>query len=106
MALPKHVHRVTKKRKGGETVYTFYTRYRNTKEAWPSIAMPEPLDRGFSTRLAICEAMERDAKGFSKRLPDLKDKDFWPTLRRRCRLSSSAAGGHPGLQGACGSLPG
>ena len=81
MSLPKHVHRVTKKRKGGETVYTFYTRFRNTKEAWPSIALPEPLDRDFPARLALCEAMERDEKGFlisRKRLPDLRDKQFWP----------------------------
>ncbi|MFA1625211.1 hypothetical protein ACDY96_21200 [Rhizobium mongolense] len=82
MELPKHVHRVTKRRKGGaETVYTFYTRFRNTKEAWPSIALPEPLDGDFSARLAICEAMERDSKGFlldGKRLPDHKSKEFWP----------------------------
>lgn len=86
MALPKHVHRVVKRRKsGGETVYTFYTRFRNTKEAWPSIALPEPLEREFSTRLSICEAMEKDAKGFildGKRLPDVKDKDFWPEAEK------------------------
>lgn len=80
--LPKHVHRVIKRRaNGSQTVYTFYTRFRNTKEAWPSIALPEPLEREFSERLSICEAMARDEKGFlldGKRLPDLKSKEFWP----------------------------
>lgn len=80
--LPKHVHRVIKRRaNGSQTVYTFYTRFRNTKEAWPSIAMPEPLEKEFSERLSICEAMTRDEKGFlldGKRLPDLKSKEFWP----------------------------
>ena len=80
--LPKHVHRVTKRRKkGAPIVYTFYTRFRNTKDAWPSISLPDPLDRDFLNRLAICEALERDAKGFildGKRLPDLKAKEFWP----------------------------
>lgn len=81
MALPKHVHRVTKRRKSGETVYTFYTRFRNTKDAWPSIALPDPLERDFSARLSVCEALERDEKGFildGKRLPDIKEKAFWP----------------------------
>lgn len=81
MELPKHVHRVTKKRaNGSSTVYTFYTRFRNTKDAWPSLALPEPLDREFQGRLAICEALERDDKGFrldGKRLPDHKAADFW-----------------------------
>lgn len=80
--LPKHVHRVVKRRaNGSQTVYTFYTRFRNTKEAWPSIALPEPLEKEFSERLSICEAMARDEKGFlldGKRLPDLKSKEFWP----------------------------
>lgn len=80
--LPKHVHRVIKRRaNGSQTVYTFYTRFRNTKEAWPSIALPEPLEKGFSERLSICEAMARDEKGFlldGKRLPELKSKEFWP----------------------------
>lgn len=80
--LPKHVHRVIKRRaNGSQTVYTFYTRFRNTKDAWPSIALPEPLEKEFSERLSICEAMARDEKGFlldGKRLPDLKSKEFWP----------------------------
>lgn len=80
--LPKHVHRVIKRRaNGSQTVYTFYTRSRNTKDAWPSIALPEPLEKEFSERLSICEAMARDEKGFlldGKRLPDLKSKEFWP----------------------------
>ncbi|MDX0522980.1 hypothetical protein GOC82_18875 [Sinorhizobium medicae] len=76
------MHRVIKRRaNGSQTVYTFYTRFRNTKEAWPSIALPEPLEKEFSERLSICEAMARDEKGFlldGKRLPDLKSKEFWP----------------------------
>ncbi len=80
--LPKHVHRVIKRRaNGSQTVYTFYTRFRNTKDAWPSIALPEPLEKEFSERLSICEAMARDERGFlldGKRLPDLKSKEFWP----------------------------
>lgn len=80
--LPKHVHRVTKHRKKGpQTVYTFYTKFRNQKHAWPSIALPEPLDQDFSHRLAICEALDRDEKGFlldGKRLPGLGEKNFWP----------------------------
>lgn len=82
VSLPKHVHRVVKRRKSGsETVYTFYTRFRNTKDAWPSISLPEPLEREFSDRLAICEALERDAKGYildGRRLPDVKSENFWP----------------------------
>ncbi|MDW9787690.1 hypothetical protein GOC19_06520 [Sinorhizobium meliloti] len=76
------MHRVIKRRaNGSQTVYTFYTRFRNTKDAWPSIALPEPLETEFSERLSICEAMARDEKGFlldGKRLPDLKSKEFWP----------------------------
>lgn len=86
VGLPKHVHRVTKKRKGGaETVYTFYTRYRNTANAWPSIALPEPLDRDFQERAAICEAFERDEKSFildGKRMPLHTEKEFWPVATK------------------------
>lgn len=86
VGLPKHVHRVTKRRKDGtETVYTFYTRFRNTKDAWPSIALPDPLEREFSERLAICEALERDGKGLlldGKRLTDPKNKEFWQEAER------------------------
>lgn len=84
--LPKHVHRVTKRRKNGaETVYTFYTRFRNTKGAWPSLALPEPLEQDFQARIAICEALERDDKGFildGKRLPDHTEKEFWPAATK------------------------
>ncbi|ULR45471.1 hypothetical protein [Rhizobium sp. K102] len=84
--LPKHVHRVTKRRKNGaETVYTFYTKFRNTAAAWPSLALPEPVERDFQSRVAICEALERDDKGFlldGKRLPDHAEKDFWPASRK------------------------
>jgi integrase len=61
-------------------VYTFYTRHRNTSAAWPSLALPDPLEREFSRRLAICEQMERDGRGFTLdgvRLPDHKHPDFW-----------------------------
>ncbi|SOC40112.1 hypothetical protein SAMN05892877_1079 [Rhizobium subbaraonis] len=86
MELPKHVHRVTKKRKSGSTtVYTFFTKFRNTKAAWPSIALPEPLERDFEARLAICETLDRDDKGFilaGTRLPDHKAPDFWKIAER------------------------
>jgi hypothetical protein len=79
--LPKHVHRVTKKRKKSEDiVYTFFTKYRNTAAAWPSIQLPEPLTVEFVERLAICEMLERDPKGFrldGRRLPDHKAPEFW-----------------------------
>lgn len=84
--LPKHVHRITKRRKdGSQTVYTFYTRNRNTLWAWPSIALPEPLEANFLTRLAICEALERDAKGFlldGKRMPGHKAPAFWEAAHK------------------------
>ncbi len=86
VALPKHVHRVTKRNKRGSvTVYTFYTKFRNTADAWPSIALPEPLEPTFTPRLAICEAMERDKVGFildGKRLPHHKDSEFWPAAEK------------------------
>jgi hypothetical protein len=79
--LPRYVHRVKKTRAGGaEVVYTFYTKFRNTKEAWPSIVLPEPLSKDFIERLSICETLDRDEKGFllgGKRLPALKDSGFW-----------------------------
>lgn len=80
--LPQYVHRVKKTRAGNNlVVYTFFTKFRNTPQAWPSITLPEPLSADFVERLAICEAMERDEKGFllgGKRLPALKDSTFWP----------------------------
>jgi hypothetical protein len=48
-------------------------------------ALPEPLDREFQGRAAICEALERDEKSFlldGKRLPDHTEKDFWPTAEK------------------------
>ncbi len=98
--LPKHVHRVTKRRKDGSTtVYTFYTRSRNTKEAWPSIALPDPLDRDFSLRLLICESMERDGKGFildGTRLPDIKSEEFWGKAEKA--FSSRVRRGREGVK--------
>jgi hypothetical protein len=84
--LPRHVHRVTKRRKsGGETVYTFYTRYRNTPQAWPSIALPEPLSGDFASAVAICEMLERNGEAWSlygADLPDHREKGFWPAARK------------------------
>ncbi|AJY48278.1 hypothetical protein TM49_16100 [Martelella endophytica] len=81
MALPKHVHRVTKSRKdGGKTTYTFYTRGRNTENAWPSIRLPDPLTNEFNFHLAICDQLSRDDKGFllgGKRLPPYREPNFW-----------------------------
>lgn len=84
--LPRHVHRVIKRRKGSvETIYTFYTRNRNTAAALPSIAMPEPLSSDFSSAVDICNALERaDDKWFlhGAELPDHRSKDFWKTARK------------------------
>jgi integrase len=80
--LPRYVHRVTKARKGREPiVYTFYTRHRNTPEAWPSIALPEPLSIEFPPSVAICGQLERKGGAFHLHgieLPHHSSKDFWP----------------------------
>lgn len=79
--LPAHVHRVRKKRAGGkETIYTFYTRGRNTEAAWPSIRMPEPLSAEFSKAALICPDLERVAEVFHLyecELPDHRTNEFW-----------------------------
>lgn len=84
--LPRHVHRVTKRRKSGaETVYTFYTRNRNTPAALPSIALPEPLSADFASAVEICADLERVNETwflYGAELPDHKDKDFWPAARK------------------------
>lgn len=84
--LPRHVHRVTKARKRRPpVVYTFYTRHRNTPEAWPSIALPDPLSAEFAPRVAICEALERYEDGFrlhAASLPSHKTKEFWPAAEK------------------------
>lgn len=83
--LPRYVHRVTKQGKGTETVYTFYTRHRNTPQAWPSLNLPDPLDDTFLLRVRACEAMERDEKGFliaGKRLPGHRDATFWDAAEK------------------------
>lgn len=83
--LPRHVHRVTKRRKGGgETVYTFYTRNRNTPSALPSIALPEPLSADFASAAAICAELERGERWmlYGAELPDHRSKDFWPAARK------------------------
>lgn len=80
--LPRHVHRVRKRRSGGaETVYTFYTRHRNTPDAWPSIKMPEPLTEEFARASKILDDLERrDATFFlyDAELPDHRGAEFWP----------------------------
>lgn len=80
--LPPHVHRVRKARAGGAvTVYTFYTRARNTAAAWPSIRMPEPLTADFAKASAVCVDLERrDDKFFlyDAELPDQRETGFWP----------------------------
>jgi hypothetical protein len=84
--LPRHVHRITKRRKGGgETVYTFYTRNRNTPSALPSIALPEPLSKEFWQAVEICSLLERSDATWSllgAGLPDHKSADFWPKARK------------------------
>jgi integrase len=84
--LPRHVHRVIKTRKDGrKTIYTFYTRSRNTPAAWPSIRLPEPLESDFAHAIAVCEAMEyRDGEFFlfGVALPSPKDAAFWSTAQK------------------------
>lgn len=81
--LPPHVHRVRKVRAGGvETVYTFYTRGRNTAAAWPSIRLPEPLTADFAKAAAICNDLERDGERwllYSVEMPNHRHVTFWPT---------------------------
>ncbi|MBZ9807637.1 tyrosine recombinase XerC [Mesorhizobium sp. ESP-6-2] len=81
--LPRHVHRITKRRKDGkETVYTFYTRNRNTPAALPSIALPEPLSKEFPQAVEICALLERaNDRWFlmGAELPDHRDRAFWPS---------------------------
>ena len=80
--LPRYVHRVTKRRAtGSPVVYTFYTRHRNTPEAWPSIPMPEPLSAEFEASTAICADLERHGDGFrlyGVDLPPIRSAEFWP----------------------------
>ncbi|MGR6430435.1 hypothetical protein ACU5AY_05890 [Rhizobium sp. PAMB 3174] len=84
--LPKHVHKVTKTRKdGSKTEYFFFTKFRNTKAAWPSVNLSPPFSREFNEHLAICEHLARDEKGFlldGKRLPDHRSREFWPEAER------------------------
>lgn len=80
--LPQYVHKVTKRRKAGKPLdYYFYTRHRNTERAWPSIALPEPMSKEFSSAYAICSNLERDEGRwllFGQELPHHSDKAFWP----------------------------
>lgn len=82
--LPRYVHRVTKTRNGrAPIIYTFYTRHRNTPEAWPSIALPEPLTAEFAAAAAACEHLERrDGVMYlhGVELPPLLAKEFWPEV--------------------------
>ncbi len=84
--LPRYVHRVTKARKGrAPIVYTFYTRHRNTPEAWPSIALPEPLTAEFAASVAICEHLERKGDMFTLHgveLPPRGTKAFWSEAQK------------------------
>lgn len=79
--LPRYVHRVTKRRKSGPPQhYYFYTRHRNTAEAWPSITLPEPMTSEFVAAHAICAALEREGSRFllfGVELPHHGDKAFW-----------------------------
>lgn len=84
--LPPYVHRVTKARKGGaSTTYTFFTKFRNTPQAWPSIALPEPLSAEFAHDYAVCCALERRGDEWSLHgldLPSHKAPDFWTLARK------------------------
>lgn len=85
-SLPRHVRAVTKRRAGGQaSTYLFYTRFRNTPQAWPSIPLPsDAMSREFSDRYEICLALDHDADGFSiggQRLPAMRDPGFWTAAR-------------------------
>lgn len=84
--LPRHVHRVTKKRKSGAAItYTFYTRNRNTAAALPSIALPEPLTKEFAAAVEICNSLERHGDIWllhGAELPDHRDKSFWSAAEK------------------------
>ncbi|MGX9177387.1 hypothetical protein [Mesorhizobium sp. BHbdii] len=84
--LPRHVHCITKRRKdGNQTVYTFYTRNRNTAAALPSVALPEPLSKEFAQAVEICALLERtDDRWFlmGAELPDHRSKEFWPAATK------------------------
>jgi hypothetical protein len=85
--LPSYVHRVIKKNKrtGWETAYYFFTRYRNTENAYPSITLPEPMEKGFAEAVEICLALTfSDGHWFydSLKLPSHKSKDFWPAASK------------------------
>ena len=83
--LPRHAHRIFKRKNGKKTIYTYYTRHRNTPEALPSIRLPEPLSAEFSVSYAICEALEH-RNGclflYGVQLPDVRDEAFWPEARK------------------------
>lgn len=80
--LPRYVHRVKKRRAGGgERIYTFYTRHRNTPEAWPSIKMPKPLTAEFAKACNLLDDLERRGETFflyDAELPDHLSVEFWP----------------------------
>ncbi|WMT85620.1 hypothetical protein NO932_11840 [Pelagibacterium sp. 26DY04] len=84
--LPRYVHRIIKRRKGKDPVeYYFYTRHRNTPEAWPSIGVPHPLTREFQDAISICGHLEREDDGWKLHgaaLPDHKAEDFWLTAQK------------------------
>src|SRR5690606_4987538 len=60
------------------------TRFRNTPAAWPSIKLPEPLDKEFVTAVEVCEALDRNGDKWllhDKLVPDPKTSDFWPAAK-------------------------
>lgn len=81
--LPKYVRRVTKAPTVGSAtgrVYTLFIKHRNTPQAWPAIALPDPLTRDFAVRYDICRALSYHNLIFTlggKRLPAPSDATFW-----------------------------
>lgn len=74
--LPKYVRRVTKP---NGKAYTLFIKHRNTPQAWPAIALPDPLTRDFAVRYEICLALDYNGNFTlgGKRLPPNTDATFW-----------------------------
>jgi hypothetical protein len=85
--LPQYVRRVLKP--NGQAFY-YYARHRGTSDAWPSISLPDPFDKDFAERLAICNALERVDGRFllsGIQLPSHIEKDFWSEAKKATKIA-------------------
>jgi hypothetical protein len=70
--------------KDGRAFY-YFTKYRGTEAAWPSIPLPDPFDADFAHRKEICDQIERVDGAFvlaRKALPNPRDTGFWTAAER------------------------